>query len=102
MALEKFLRDRRNEEMVEKLNRVYAGGPDPEDRRIVPGFKIETPLGLEGSVVNEIRRGDVYRVDFGPSSRPEPEGGRPCVVVQNDLLNRSRIATTVVCAITST
>ncbi len=40
IALEKFLHDRRNEEMLEKLNRIYADGePSPEDRRIVPGFK---------------------------------------------------------------
>lgn len=39
IALEKFLHDRRNEEMLERLNRVYAGEPSPEDRRIVAGFK---------------------------------------------------------------
>jgi mRNA interferase MazF len=51
--------------------------------------------------VNEIRQGDVYWVNFGPPDGSEPGGRRPCVVVQNDLFNRSRIATSVVCAITS-
>jgi mRNA interferase MazF len=51
--------------------------------------------------VNEIRQGDVFWIDFGPPSGSEPGGRRPCAVVQNDFFNRSRIATTVVCVITS-
>ncbi len=51
--------------------------------------------------MNEIRQGDVYWIDFGPPDGSSPGGRRPCVVVQNDLFNRSRIATSVVCAITS-
>ena len=41
------------------------------------------------------RQGDIYWVRFGPS------GKRPAVVVQNDLLNKSKIQTTVVALITS-
>ncbi len=52
-------------------------------------------------MVSEIRQGDVYWVDFGPPDGSAPGGRRPCVVVQNDLFNRSRIATSVVCVITS-
>ena len=52
-------------------------------------------------MVSEIRQGDVYWIDFGPSSGSAPGGLHPCVVVQNDLFNRSRVATTVVCLITS-
>jgi metal-responsive CopG/Arc/MetJ family transcriptional regulator len=39
IALEKFLRDRRNDEMLEMLNRVYGGQSDPDEHRIVAGFK---------------------------------------------------------------
>jgi mRNA interferase MazF len=46
--------------------------------------------------VTEIRQGEVYWLDFG-----EPPERHPCVVVQSDVFNRSRIATTVVCLITS-
>ena len=48
-----------------------------------------------------IRQGEVYWIDLGPPSGSEPGGRRPWVVVQNDLFNRSAIATTVICAITS-
>jgi len=51
--------------------------------------------------VKEIRQGEVYWVDFGPTSGSAPAERHPCVVAQSDLFNRSRIATTVVCLITS-
>jgi mRNA interferase MazF len=51
--------------------------------------------------VNVVRQGDVYWIDFGPATGSAPAERHPCVVVQGDLFNRSRIATTVICLITS-
>jgi mRNA interferase MazF len=51
--------------------------------------------------VSEIRQGQVYWYDFGPSTGSAPADRHPCVVVQNDVFNRSAIATSVVCLITS-
>ncbi len=48
-----------------------------------------------------IRQGEVYWLDLEEPRGSEPGYRRPCVVVQNDLLNRSRLYTVVVCAITS-
>lgn len=48
-----------------------------------------------------IRQGDVYWVDLGPPSGSGPGYLHPHVVVQNDLFNRSRLQTAVVCALTS-
>jgi len=48
-----------------------------------------------------IRQGDVYWVDLGAPSGSGPGLLHPHVVVQNDLFNRSRLATVVVCALTS-
>jgi len=48
-----------------------------------------------------IRQGDVYWVDLGPPSRSGPGYLHPHVVVQNDLFNRSKLGTVIVCAITS-
>jgi mRNA interferase MazF len=49
----------------------------------------------------KVRQGDIYWVKFGPSKDSGPSGKRPAVVVQNDLLNKSKIQTTVVALITS-
>jgi mRNA interferase MazF len=52
-------------------------------------------------VVSEIRQGEVYWIDFGPPAGSAPAERHPCVVVQSDIFNRSRIRTTLVCLITS-
>lgn len=49
----------------------------------------------------KIRQGDVYWVDLGATAGSGPGYRHPHVVVQNDLFNRSRIATVVVCVLTS-
>ena len=54
-----------------------------------------------GPLVSEIRQGQVYWLDFGPAAGSAPAERRPFVVVQNDVFNRSAIATSVVCVITS-
>lgn len=51
--------------------------------------------------MSEVRQGDVYWFDFGPAIGSAPPDRRPCVIVQSDVFNRSLIATTVVCPITS-
>ncbi len=51
--------------------------------------------------MTEIHQGEVYWLDFGPSENSAAAERHPCVVVQNDVFNRSRISTTVVCLITS-
>jgi len=48
-----------------------------------------------------INQGDVFWVDLGEPSGSGPGYRHPCVVIQNDLFNRSRINTAVVCALTS-
>jgi mRNA interferase MazF len=51
--------------------------------------------------VSEIRQGQVYWLDFGAAAGSAPADRHPCVVVQNDVFNRSAIRTSVVCLITS-
>jgi mRNA interferase MazF len=48
-----------------------------------------------------IRQGDVFWVDLGEPSASEPGYRHPHVVIQNNVFNRSRINTAVVCALTS-
>ena len=49
-----------------------------------------------------IQKGSIYWVDFSPAKGSEPMGRRPWLVVQNDLLNDSKLNTVIVIAITST
>jgi mRNA interferase MazF len=48
-----------------------------------------------------IVQGDVYWIDLGEPSGSGPGYRHPHVVVQNNVFNRSRVATVVVCVITS-
>lgn len=48
-----------------------------------------------------ITQGDIYWIEFEEPSGSEPGYRHPHVVVQNNLFNRSRINTVVVCALTS-
>lgn len=49
-----------------------------------------------------IRNGSIYWVDFSPGKGSEPIGQRPGLVIQNDILNDSKLNTVVMLAITST
>ena len=48
-----------------------------------------------------ISQGDIFWVDFDVPSGSEPGYRHPHVIIQNNLFNRSRINTVVVCALTS-
>jgi mRNA interferase MazF len=48
-----------------------------------------------------IGQGDVFWVDVGRPSGSGPGYRHPHVVIQNNLFNRSRIGTVIVCAVTS-
>jgi len=49
-----------------------------------------------------IRKGSIYWVDFSPGKGSEPMGRRPGLVIQNDVLNDSKLNTVIMLAITST
>ncbi len=48
-----------------------------------------------------IRQGDIYWIDLEVPAGSEPGYRHPHVVVQNNLLNQSRIRTVVICQLTS-
>ena len=48
-----------------------------------------------------IKQGDLYWVDLAAPSGSEPGYRHPCVIIQNNVFNASRINTVVVCALTS-
>jgi len=49
----------------------------------------------------EIRQGDIFWIEQDEPRGSEPGYRRPFVVVQNNLFNKSRINTVVVCALTT-
>jgi mRNA interferase MazF len=49
-----------------------------------------------------IRNGSIYWVVFSPGKGSEPIGRRPGLVIQNDILNDSKLNTVIMLAITST
>lgn len=49
-----------------------------------------------------IRNGTIYWVDFSHGKGSEPKGRRPGLVIQNNVLNDSRLNTVVMVAITTT
>ena len=49
-----------------------------------------------------IREGSIYWVDFSPGKGSELIGRRPGLVIQNDILNDSKLNTVIMLAITST
>ena len=48
-----------------------------------------------------IRQGEVYWIDLGEPRGSAPGYRRPHVILQNDVFNRSRIRTAVVCALST-
>jgi mRNA interferase MazF len=48
-----------------------------------------------------INQGDIFWVDLGEPSGSEPAYCHPHLVIQNNVFNKSRIDTVVVCALTS-
>jgi len=48
-----------------------------------------------------VRQGEIYWADLGTPQASEPGYHRPVVIVQGNTFNRSRLATTVVCLLTS-
>jgi mRNA interferase MazF len=48
-----------------------------------------------------VRQGEVYWINLPEPKKSEPGFRRPCVVLQNDTFNRSRIKTTIVCILTT-
>lgn len=49
-----------------------------------------------------INQGDVFWIDLGEPDGSEPGYERPCVVIQNNVFNSSKLHTVIVCLITST
>ena len=52
-------------------------------------------------MVAQVKQGEVYWINLPEPKKSEPGFRRPCVVVQNNTFNRSKIKTTVICILTT-
>lgn len=59
------------------------------------------PDAPQGPYTGTINQGDVFWLEADPSRGSIPGSPHPHVVVQEDVFNRSRISTVIVCALTS-
>jgi mRNA interferase MazF len=59
------------------------------------------PDAPQGPYPDTINQGDVFWLEADPSRGSIPGSPHPHVVVQDDVFNRSRISTVIVCALTS-
>lgn len=49
-----------------------------------------------------IRKGSIYWINFSPQNGSDPTGRRPGLVIQNNVLNDTKLNTVIVLAVTST
>jgi len=59
------------------------------------------PQALQDPHPDTFKQGDIFWIEADPSRGSIPGSPHPHVVVQDDVFNRSRISTVVVCALTS-
>lgn len=59
------------------------------------------PQAPSGPYPDTFKQGDIFWIEADPTRGSVPGSPHPHVVVQDDLFNRSRISTVVVCALTS-
>ncbi|WP_411880367.1 type II toxin-antitoxin system PemK/MazF family toxin [Polaromonas sp. YR568] len=56
---------------------------------------------LQGPYPDTLKQGDIFWIEADPSRGAIPGSPHPHVIVQDDVFNRSRISTVIVCALTS-
>ncbi|WP_431096600.1 type II toxin-antitoxin system PemK/MazF family toxin [Polaromonas aquatica] len=59
------------------------------------------PEAPQSPFPDTIKQGDIFWIEADPSRGSVPGSPHPHVVVQDDVFNRSRISTVIVCALTS-
>ena len=89
--------------MLRQLNEVYAEGmAEPVETPSDEGNQGQGPQRNQGALVSRDSTGASRTgLDFGLKRPVRLRGPASRVVVQNDIFNRSAIATSVVCLITS-
>ncbi len=93
IAVREYLEKRRSEKLLDDLNAALAVAESEDEYSVRPGRSERPEI--------TVRQGDIYRVDLGDPEGSEPGYRHPHVVVQNSVINTSRINTVVLFALTS-
>jgi mRNA interferase MazF len=98
-ALEDWI-SKNNPALLDEMKPAGEDLPDPDEQ---PGSLRQDAktAAQKGGVRRIIHQGDVYWVPLEEPDGSGPGYTHPHVIIQNDVFNRSRIRTVVVCALTS-
>jgi Growth inhibitor len=99
IALEDFIQEQENRELLEKINAVYADEPDESEKELRRKMCQSYRRLVGGAMV--INQGDIYWVELNDPVGSEPGYIHPNVVIQNNLYNQSKIHTVIICGLTS-
>ncbi|GHO60176.1 type II toxin-antitoxin system PemK/MazF family toxin [Ktedonobacter robiniae] len=100
IAIEHFIRNYQSQTPLDEMNMMDQDQPGLNEPSKASGqdARPETPIG-EGRMI--INQGNIYWVQLENLSGSEPGIRHPHVVIQENILNHSRITTVVACALTS-
>lgn len=100
IAIENFIRNYQNQTSLDEMNETDHNQPDLNEQSKAHGLdaRSETHIG-EGRMV--IHQGDIYWVQLEDLGGSEQGIRHPHVVIQENILNHSRINTVVACALTT-
>ena len=83
------------------LDEIDKENPSNPNERAEPLHQDTVTVTQIGGVPKVISQGDIYWAQLEDSSGLQPNYAHPHVVIQDNIFNRSRINTVVVCALTS-
>ena len=100
IAIENFIRNYQGQTPLDEMKKMDQGQPDLNEPSKSSSLdaRPETHIGKERMGINQ---GDIYWVQLEDLSGSEPSICHPHVVIQENILNHSRITTVVACALTS-
>ena len=84
--------------LLDEIDKEDQSNPNEQTELLHQDAKTATQIGRTLKLINQ---GDIYWTQLEDSSGLQPDYAHPHVVIQDNIFNRSRINTVVVCALTS-
>lgn len=97
VVIEDFIKNYQSH-LLDEINKKDQVNPNEQEELLHPDVKTLVQVDRGRKVVNQ---GDIYWAKLEDSSGREPDYAHPQVVIQDNVFNRSRINTVIVCALTS-